>query len=304
MDEGGRTMELMKKSKKDIDKAEKPYAEWYSEEEAVLHVDTVPYISFPALDQYDWLKMAFSTRRGGVSIGPLSSMNLGWDKALDYDNVCQNYKIICERLDLDYEKLVIVDQVHGTRVAYVDEKKCAGGEMRKKIWRTDGVITDVPGVILTMTFADCVPIFLIDTQQRRIAIVHAGWRGTIDKIVHNALDMMFEQGSQAKDIVAVIGPSVCQSCYDIGSEVEKQFREHYTEEQCSKLLKRGFGLSKDHQQLDLWAANWYQLREKDILPENIHVSGVCTCCNHSLLYSHRYTRGKRGSLCAFLSIRS
>lgn len=296
-------MELIKKTKKELERQNKPYAEWYSEEEAILHEGKVPYISFSSCDQYDWLKLAFSTRRGGVSSGSLSSMNLGWDKAVDRGNVAINYKIICERLGIDYQRLVFSDQVHGSRVAYVDEKLCAGEDMKKRVWRTDAIMTDVPNVVLATSYADCTPIFLIDTKTHLIASVHAGWKGTVAQIVQKTLEEMFGRGSQAEDIMAVIGPSICQECYDVGKDVVEAFEKIYSEEECSHIMRSVYWNKGGKKHLDLWAANWFQLIQSGVRPENIHISGVCTCCNHALLYSHRYANGKRGSLNGFLMTR-
>lgn len=297
-------MNLIRKTKEELLRQNKPYAEWYSEEEAILHEGKVPYISFASCDQYDWLKLAFSTRRGGVSSGSLSCMNLGWDKAVDRDNVVRNYKIICERLGLDFNRLVFSDQVHGSKIKYVDEKMCNMGDMKRRIWRTDAIMTDVPDVILATSYADCTPVFLIDTKTHLISSVHAGWKGTTEQIVSKTLDMMYERGSQAEDIMAVIGPSICQECYDIGADVVERFQRIYSEEECSHIMRSVFWNKRGKLHLDLWAANWFQLTRSGVRPERIHVSGVCTCCNHSLLYSQRYSSGKRGSLNGFLMIRS
>ena len=103
----------------------------------------------------------------------------------------------------------------------------------------------------------------------------------------------------------MIGPSICQKCYEISEDVAKQFSEAYEADEIGQILQKGrvTGVGDQKYQLDLWAANWFQLKRAGVQPEHIHLSGVCTCCNHELLFSHRASHGKRGNLNGFLRIR-
>ena len=296
-------MELMTKT---VDELKgKPYVSWYSGQETYLETTgEVPMLRFRADREADWLGLAFSTRLGGVSSGHLSSMNLGWDRGEPRENVCENYKRICRAMGVNDQKLVLSDQVHDKKVCYVDESFAAGEEMTKKLQGIDGLVTDIPGLVLATSYADCVPLFFYDTRCRLIASSHSGWKGTVLKIGEATLETMQERGSRLEDIHVVIGPSICQECYEVSEDVAKQFHTAYGEECCRDILKKGRNIQGEQKyQLDLWAANWHQLVKAGISPSHVHISGVCTCCNHELLYSHRYTNGKRGNLNGFLYIK-
>lgn len=294
-------MHIICKTKEEVKR--KPYAKWYSGEETCLdRTGAVPLLRFAACRKFPWMDLAFSTKLGGVSVGFLSSLNLGWDRGEKRENVCENYKRVCAALGTDYRKLVLSDQVHDKKVLYVDETCCAGEDFVKKRKGVDGLMTDIPGLVLATSYADCVPLFFMDTRTHLIASSHSGWKGTVSKIGQETIRAMQARGSNAKDILVIIGPSICQDCYEVSEDVAEQFRNVYGTVCCREILKEGRVTIEGERkyQLDLWAANWYQLTEAGILPQNIHVSGVCTCCNHELLYSHRFTQGKRGNMNGFL----
>lgn len=297
-------MELFCKSRGETEG--KPYEKWYSGAETYLDESLpVPFLRFRACEPFSWMDLAFSTRCGGVSEGDLASLNLGWDRGDDRENVCENYKRVCRALGVDYRRLVLSDQVHGKTVQYVDERYGAGEQIEKKLRGIDGLMTDISGLVLATSYADCVPLFFIDTRTHLIASSHSGWRGTVLKIGQATVDAMTARGSRPEDILVIIGPSICQDCYEVSDDVAQQLQSVYGDNCRKGILEKGRVTSDGEQkyQLDLWAANWYQLREAGIPPENIHVSGVCTCCNHKLLYSHRYTQGRRGNLNGFLFLR-
>lgn len=297
-------MELSCKSREET--KGKRYGKWYSGEEAYLETrGGVPFVRFRACDAMDWVELAFSTKYGGVSEGYLAEMNLGWDRGEPRENVCENYRRVCAALGADYRKLVLSDQVHGREVRYVDEACGAGEGIEKKLRGVDGLITDIPGLVLATSFADCVPLFFIDTRRRLIASSHSGWKGTVLKIGQETVEKMAAGGSKTEDILAIIGPSICQDCYEVSRDVAEQFMDAYGDACSRGILKEGRRTAEGEQkyQLDLWEANWHQLAEAGIPPRNIHVSGVCTCCNHELLYSHRFTQGRRGNLNGFLFLR-
>lgn len=297
-------MKIICKTKEEM--KEKPYAGWYSGEETELdQTGAIPLLRFQACQKLPWMDLAFSTKAGGVSEGYLSSLNLGWDRGEKRENVCENYKRVCTTLGTDYRKLVLSDQVHDKKVLYVDETYCAGEEIVKKLQGIDGLITDIPGLVLATSYADCVPLFFVDTRNHRIASSHSGWKGTVRKIGEETVRAMRKRGSKPEDILVVIGPSICQECYEVSGDVAEQFYPVYGQDSCRDILKKGRVTEEGEQkyQLDLWSANWHQLKEAGIPPQNIHVSGVCTCCNHDILFSHRFTRGRRGNLNGFIFLR-
>lgn len=302
----GSIMEIVQKSKEILIQKKKPYSLWYSGKEAYLDdIGLLPLIRFTACQEYEWMDLAFSTRLGGISTGHLGSLNLGWDRGDTRETVCENYRRVCKALGTDYRKLVLSDQVHDTKIIYADEHCCGGEEIAKKQKGIDGLITDIPGLVLATSYADCVPLFFIDPVKRRIASSHSGWKGTVARMGMKTVKKMEEQGSQPKDVIVIIGPSICQDCYEVSEDVAMQFRKEYGQTDCVDILAEGRVTEEEEQkyQLDLWAANWHQLAAAGILPEHIHISGVCTCCNQELLYSHRASHGKRGNLNGFMFIR-
>ena len=146
------------------------------------------------------------------------------------------------------------------------------------------------------------PLFFVDTKRKAIGLSHSGWRGTVGKMGKKTVDKMKEEfGTKPEDIIAVIGPSICQDCYEVSRDVAEEFMKILNKVQLKTVLDK----KKDEKyQLNLWEANRYILMEAGIPEGNITISNVCTCCNSDLLFSHRKTNGHRGNLCGFLKIKS
>jgi YfiH family protein len=264
----------------------------------------VPYITFPVLSAQPFIKHGFSTRLGGVSNGIFSSMNFGVDTSPYQDepaNIKENYIRIAESIGVDPHSFVISKQVHKTNIRIVTENDRGKGLFIPTDYsEIDGLITDKPGITLVTKYADCVPLFFVDPKNKAIGLTHSGWRGTVQKIGKVTVEKMQETfGSNPEDIIAVIGPSIGPECYEIGEEVATEFKKAFPYNWSEGIL-----VDKDNgkYQCNLWAANHTVLAEAGLHPKNIHISGVCTCCNSDLLFSHRKTEGKRGSLAAFLAI--
>lgn len=262
---------------------------------------SVPYISYQALDKISWLVHGFSTRYGGVSREHLSSMNLGIARDDIYENVVKNHEIIAETIGFDANKVIASKQTHTTNIRIVSKDDCGKGVYFKRDYDdVDGLITNQPGLVLATYFADCVPLYIIDTKNRAIGLSHSGWRGTVGKIGKVTIDLMHRTyGTKAEDVVACIGPSICQSCYEISRDVAEAFQKAFPDYISDILIEK----ENDKYQLDLWECNRIIFRECGVLEENIHLPDVCTCCNSDVLFSHRASNGKRGNLAAFLSIK-
>ena len=179
----------------------------------------------------------------------------------------------------------------------------------------DGLVTDEQEVALCTSFADCVPLFLVDKKQKVIGLSHSGWRGTAGKMGMQTIEkMQREFGTDPTDLQVVIGPSICQSCYEVSKDVREEFIGFVNPEQIArkqsmevqeveKLVSYVFEEKENGKyQLDLWLANQLIFMEAGVPREQIAVSGVCTCCNDQVLFSHRKTNGKRGNLCGFLEL--
>ncbi len=264
----------------------------------------VPYLSFPVLSQIPFIRHGFSTRLGGVSSGIFSSMNFGTDTSPNQDepgNILENYRRITNSIGVELESLVISRQVHKTNIRIVDEKDCGKGILYPTDYQEiDGLITNRQNITLVTKYADCVPLYFVDPTKKVIGLTHSGWRGTVKKIGKITVEEMKNHfGCNPADIIAVVGPSICVDCFEIGEEVAEEFKSAFPDNWKNEIL---FDKENGKSLCDLWAANRTVLNEAGLIPKNIHISGVCTCCNSELLFSHRKTGGKRGSLAAFLAI--
>lgn len=261
----------------------------------------VPYIQFKNLSATGIVKHGFSTRKGGVSTGIFSSMNLNFKRGDDPDAVLENYRKMAAALNMRVEDMVLSDQTHTTNVRVITEEDRGKGILKPQDYSdVDGMITNVPGIVLVTSYADCVPLYFVDPVRKAIGLSHSGWKGTVGHIGQKTVWKMHEvYGTEPKDIVAAIGPSICQSCYEVSDDVAEAFRANFTADEAADiLLDKGNG----KYQLDLWKANWYVLTDAGILPEHLSVTDLCTACHPDLLWSHRKTNGQRGGLSAFLSL--
>lgn len=261
----------------------------------------VPYIQFKNLSATGIVKHGFSTRKGGVSTGIFSSMNLNFKRGDDPDAVMENYRRMAAALNMRVEDMVLSDQTHTTNVRVITEEDRGKGILKPQDYSdVDGMITNVPEIVLVTSYADCVPLYFVDPVRKAIGLSHSGWKGTVGHIGQKTVWKMHEvYGSEPKDIVAAIGPSICQSCYEVSDDVAEAFRANFTADEAADiLLDKGNG----KYQLDLWKANWYVLTDAGILPEHLSVTDLCTACHPDLLWSHRKTNGQRGGLSAFLSL--
>lgn len=260
----------------------------------------IPILRFSCFDgQSDWMGMGFSTRLGGVSKDYLSELNLGWNRGEPEENVRQNYRLLCRGLAVEPERLVFSDQVHETEIVYATEEHMAGETLQKRLQGVDGLVTDREELVLATSYADCVPLFFADTAHHVVAGSHSGWRGTVGEIGRKTVEKMQQLfATRPQDLICLVGPSICQDCYEVSGDVIEQFRDVYPPEQMAEIVHPGKEDGK--YQLDLWAACFFTLQKAGVPPESIQVSRVCTCCHNELLFSHRATNGKRGNLNGFI----
>lgn len=267
-----------------------------------VYGNTVSLLKFPALEETGLVKHAFSTRMGGVSKGYLSSMNLSFTKESSYENVVENYKRISNVLGIDIEDMVLSYQTHTTNILKVEKKHRGSGILKEREYgAVDALITDEKGICLVTFFADCVPIYLLDTKNKAIGLVHSGWRGTVERIADITFRaMQFNYGSRAENMIACIGPSICADHYEVGIEVADSFRRSFIDHSIEGILKYK---DETHYMLDLWEANRIILEDIGISPSNIHITDICTFCNNDKLFSHRFAGDLRGNMAAFLALR-
>lgn len=271
----------------------------YKNEEHIFDenvVNGVPYLSYPLLEGTGAVKHGFSTKLGGVSTGSCATMNISTTRGDDPEAVVENRRRIGAAIGVRPEDMTYTHQTHTTNVAVVQAE-----DRGRRFMETDGLVTNVPGICLVTFYADCVPLFLVDPVKKAIGLSHSGWRGTVGKIGKVTVQaMMREYGSRPEDIVAAIGPSICQDCYEVSVDVIDRFRDSFNEAVWPRLFYRK---ENGKYQLDLWRANEEVFLEAGIRKGNLAVTNLCTHCNQEVLFSHRATGEKRGNLSAFLALK-
>ena len=234
-----------------------------------------PYLEYPLFQETGIVTSAFSTRLGGVSEGYYSSLNLSFDRGDDPARVLENFKRIGASMGVAVEDMVLSKQTHTTNVRVVTKEDKGKGVMRERNYTdVDGMITNVPGICLVTSYADCVPLYFVDPVKKAIGLSHSGWRGTVGKIGKNTVQLMQENfGSKPEDLLAAVGPSVCMDCYEVSEDVIEQFKEAFEKKSWEDLF---YKKENGKYQLNLWKANELIFLESGILPEHMAITNVCT----------------------------
>lgn len=268
----------------------------------VCQYKEVTYLTFPILEETGLVRHLFSTREGGVSKGFYTSMNFSYLRGDEKEAVDENYRRIAEVFDSSPERIVCSRQTHTTNIRIVTEADCGKGTVKETDYEdVDGLITNIPDIILGTFYADCVPLYFVDTRTKAIGLAHSGWRGTVNRMGEQMLKAMKNAyGTKPEDVVAAIGPSICQACYEVSEDVEEAFREKAPKEWKHIIQK---GKEEGKYQLDLQKANQLILINAGVPDKQIAVSDICTCCNSKIMFSHRASEGKRGNLGAFMELR-
>ena len=261
-----------------------------------------------ALKKIRWLVHGFSTRQGGVSeeYGG-DQLNLGFTKEDARQNVERNRERFMRALGAETKgklwPLVNLSQVHSPVVFHVSGKDGVPHS-------GDGLITNTPGVLIAVKIADCTPVLAVDTARRAVGAFHAGWRGTVQRIVEKGIGEMRRQfGSNPKDIKVVIGPNIGVCCYQVGDEVLDRFRSQfaYADELVEEVFDShalhvrypllflnqrapGHGDSAKVPHIDLVKANKRQAIDAGVPEKNIETLDLCTGCRTDIFFSHRKER--------------
>lgn len=237
------------------------------------------------IEQFSFIQYAFSTRDFG---------NLGLHVGDVQEKVIENRKLFADTLDIDYDKLVSAKQVHGINVTRVtlDDIGKGSKDYETSIDITDALITNNPDLPLFAFYADCVPIFIVDSVQKAIGIVHSGWKGTLDNIAGNTIDAFINEfHSKPKDLIAIIGPYICKNCYEVSDDIIKRFKDSgYVED--SEIFSNN---------LDLGNIIKNQLLDKGLV--NIEKTEYCTSCSLDMFFSHRKENGKTGRMAGIIMIK-
>ena len=233
---------------------------------------------------------AFFTRYGGVSEGPFASLNFGSNLGDDPEHVRENYRRAAALMGAGLDDCAVTKQVHGNIVRIVtraDRHVC----MSQVPYEADGIVTAERGLPLFCFTADCVPVLLWDKTGRAAGAVHCGWRSSVSDILKNALDAMAALGAEPGDICAAIGPAIGRCCFETDDDVPEAVTAWLGGDTDGLFDRRADGKTM----VDLRLANARRLVSLNVPAENIDVSAECTFCSHDKYWSHRYTRGVRGS---------
>ena len=244
------------------------------------------------------LPHAFTTRFGGVSEGIFASLNLGSNRGDDPVAVCENYRRVCALMGVGIDEAAVTKQVHGSVVRVVDESDrhvC----MSTVPYEADGLVTNRRGLPLMCFTADCVPALLCDEGAGVIAAVHCGWRSSVGDILKNAVDAMCALGAEKENICCALGPAIGSCCFETDDDVPAAITAWLGGDTKGLFARRADGKTM----VDLRAANRRRLLQLGVRAENVDVSEECTFCSHEKYWSHRYTKGQRGSQAAVIVLR-
>lgn len=261
--------------------------------------DNLKYITFKNLELAGLVRHCFTTKLGGVSEGFYSSMNMGFGRGEEEAKVKKNYEIICDAIGIKTDDLVFSKQTHTNNVLCVTAKNKGTGFTKPSFSDIDGLITNEPNVALVTQYADCTPLLFLDPQKKVIAASHSGWRGTVKQIGAVTVEKMkSEFGCNPSDILAVIGPSICENCYEVDTPVYNEFKKLPIS--LDDVFKQK---DIDHYMLNLKLANKKILLNAGLKEENIELCDICTACNSDELYSHRKSGVNRGNLAAIIELK-
>ena len=262
--------------------------------------DGVKYFVFESLEKTGVVNHCFSTRVGGVSQGAYQWLTLSFTRGDEREKVTENFKRITKAIQSDISHMVSASQVHDTKIRHVTKEDCGKGILRESDLKGyDGLMTNEPGVLLTTFHADCVPLYFVDPIKRVIALSHAGWRGTVNRMAEKTVDEMTQvYGCSVCDIITGIGPAIGRCCFEVGEEVALEFREKIP---CSSQFIRPMADKEGKYKIDLKGINRHLLEEKGVA--QISVADQCTMCMPQYFYSHRRMGEERGSMAAFLELR-
>ena len=235
--------------------------------------------------QFPSLIAAESTRHGGVSPAPFNSLNLGGSTQDSLENVTENNVRFFSALHVPLDNVAKSHQVHGDQILNVH----AAGRFEG----FDALITNVPGIQLAVTIADCTPILIYDSVKKAVAAIHAGWRGTVAQIVAKTLEKMGNDfGTKPMDCFAYIGTCIDECSFEVGEDVADHFDLNF----------KRWDAEKQKYFVDLKQANLTQLVEKGVRSDNIEISNYSTVLNNDDYFSYRLEKGQTGRLLATIGI--
>lgn len=258
--------------------------------------------SFLSIDSwmrhYPKLEAGFTTKNGGTSKGYFKTLNLGFHVSDDVTNVCSNREKVAELLQFPLSCWVGAEQTHETVLKKITKAdRGTGSDSYENSFKgTDGFYTDEEGILLTLCFADCVPLFFIAPEKRMIGVAHAGWKGSVGQIAKKMIEAWGQENIRPEEILAAIGPSICEKCYIVDKHVI-----NFVE----KALEEGGALTynlitEGQYSLNLQELNRQILLASGVPEQNILQTGLCSSCDQEEFFSHRRDKGRTGRMMSFI----
>lgn len=247
----------------------------------MIHIkkDGIEYLQFKKLLEYDDILVHAFT------LSPLDFGNYEIYKE-NKEPIIENYKKICKPLELNYKNIIRPVQMHSHNIKTVNQI----GIYETENFNVDGLITKKPNQILSLTYADCIPLYFFDPNKKVIANIHSGWQGTIKRIGKLAVEKLVnEYGSNPKDLICAIGPSIRKCHFEVDEEVKEKFRIEFSDIKDLEtiILKGDIIEGKQKYYIDTVELNKKMLNSVGLKEENIIDSNICTVCNSDLIYSYR-----------------
>jgi polyphenol oxidase len=250
------------------------------------------------MEQYPGLTAGITTKNGGSSTGPFESFNMGFHVGDEKEAVCHNRNKLAELIQFPVKHWVGAEQTHETLIRKVtNADRGFGSDSYEDSFKgTDGFYTNKEGILLTLCYADCVPLFFISPEHRMIGAAHAGWKGTVNEIARKMIEKWGEEGILPNQIFVTIGPSICKKCYIVNDYVI-----NFVENTLVDVEEKPYNLINEGQYtLDLPKLNKIILLKAGVPAENIQMTKLCSSCDHFEFFSHRRDQGKTGRMLSYI----
>ncbi|RUT36368.1 peptidoglycan editing factor PgeF [Paenibacillus zeisoli] len=259
-------------------------------------------------DAFPELSVGFTGRGGGAGASPYESLNLALHVEDDPDVVVENRARLAQAVGFSFDSWTCGEQVHDTRVGVVGTEHRGRGRLDRtsSFEDTDGLITDVQGVLLTSFYADCVPLYFFDPAHHAVGLAHAGWKGTVQQIALQMVQKMeTEYGSRRDELRAAIGPSIGSCCYEVDDHVMSKVRDIVPAEAQPELVAKvtSASVNPGKSMLNLKELNRIIMIKAGILPSHIECTSWCTSCNTDLFFSYRKEKGVTGRMASWIGMK-
>ncbi len=250
------------------------------------------------MEQYPGLVAGITTKNGGSSTGVYENLNLGFHVGDQIEAVCSNRNKLANHIQFPLKHWVGAEQTHETFIRKItkDDRGKGADSYENAFKGTDGFYTNEEGILLTLCYADCVPLFFISPEHSMIGTAHAGWKGTVNEIAGKMVEQWEREGIKSEQIFVTIGPSICEKCYIVNDYVI-----NFVENTLVDVEEKPYNLIKEGQySLDLRKLNKMILLKAGVPSKNIQISTLCSSCDKTEFFSHRRDHGKTGRMLSYI----